>query len=63
MGKKIRNWLRGAATTVELWPDTSSRLKQEFLNRSDKEALFQDWQRVGNDIRTAMGKHEQGCSA
>lgn len=59
MGKKIKNWLRGAATTVDLWPDTASRMKQEFLHRSDKEALYQDWQRIGNDIKIAIGKHEQ----
>ena len=60
MGKKIKNWLRGAASTVQLWPDTSSRMKEVFLQRSDSEALYHDWQRIGNDITTAIGKYEHG---
>ena len=60
MGKKIKNWLRGAVSTVRLYPDTSSKMAEEFLQRSDSEALYRDWQRIGNDINTAIGIYEHG---
>ena len=63
MGKNIKNWLRGASSSLELWPDTSSRMKEEFLHRTDSEALSRDWQRIGNDIKTAIGKYEHGKTA
>ena len=63
MGKKIKNWLRGAASTVQLQPDTSSRMTEVFLQRSDSEALYHDWQRIGNDIKIAIGKYEHGKTA
>ena len=63
MEKKIKNWLRGAASTVQLRPDTSTRMTEVFLHRSDSEALYHDWQRIGNDIKTAIRKYEHGKTA
>lgn len=60
MGKNIKHWLRGAASTIQLRPDTASRMKEEFLQRTDSEALYHDWQRIGNDIKTAIGKYGHG---
>ena len=55
---KIKNYSRGVLSTLQLWPDTSSRMKELFLNRTDSEALYQDWQYVGSYIRNASRKYE-----
>ena len=57
MNKKVKNWLRGAGTLVQIWPDTASEMRERFLQRSDAEALYGDWQRVGDDIRKAIGQY------
>ena len=57
MNKKVKNWLRGMSSVVQVWPDTSSRIREILLRRSDSEALHGDWQRIGNDIRNATDKH------
>lgn len=49
MSEKVKNWLRGAGSLVQIWPDTSTRARERFLQRSDAEALYGDWQRVGGD--------------
>ncbi len=57
MSEKVKNWLRGAGSLVQIWPDTSTRVRERFLQRSDAEALYGDWQRVGDDIRKAIGQY------
>ena len=66
MGGKIINWMRGASSVLEIWPDTGSRIKEQFLTRSDAEALrsdaealYGDWLQVGNDIRSATEEYER----
>lgn len=57
MTEKAKNFLRGVATTVRMWPNTKSA-GLRFLERSDAEALYRDWEKVGGDIRSAMEQHE-----
>ena len=58
MGEKLKNWLRGATSVLQLHPDTSSKMREKFLQRSAADALYHDWERIGNDIRTATGRYE-----
>lgn len=58
MSKKLKNWLRGATSVLQLRPDTSSKMRERFLQQSAAEALYRDWERIGSDIRTATGKYE-----
>ena len=57
MNKKVKNWLRGAASVAQIWPDTSTRVREMLPRRTDAEALYGDWQRVGGDIRKAIGQY------
>ena len=57
MSEKVKNWLRGAGSLVQIWPDTESEMRKRFLQRSDAEALYGDWQRVGGDIIEAAEKY------
>ena len=58
MKEKMKHFLRGVVSAFTLYPDTSARMRERFLQRSDAEALYGDWQRVGNDINTAIRKYE-----
>lgn len=55
---KVSCWLKGAASVLVLFPDTTGRMRKRFLERSDAEALAGDWQQVGDDLRTAIRKYE-----
>lgn len=59
MSKSIRNWLNGASTAMAIWPDIGARMRKRFLERSDAEALYGDWKKVGQDIQTATERYEQ----
>lgn len=59
MGKHIINWLRGASSVIDIWPDTESKMRALFLERSDADALRNDWYNVGNDIKRATESYEQ----
>lgn len=54
MKKRLRNFIRGMATVQVLYPNTKSKVQASLLADTDAEALTQDWQNVGNDIRRAM---------
>ena len=41
-----------------LFPDTATRMRKRFPERTDAEALAGDWQRVGDDLRNAIRKYE-----
>ncbi len=56
---KIKNLLRGASTVMSLYPNTGDELRMRFLDRSDAEALHDDWVKVGEDLRKAMSQYEQ----
>ena len=58
MEQKTRNYFRGAASALQLWPSTPLRMKEVLSARSDLDALRQDWQRVGEDIKSAVKKYE-----
>lgn len=56
---KTRNFLKGVGSLLEIRPAPhSSRISLRTSSRSVSagEAIAKDWQAVGNDIRTAMGK-------
>ena len=59
MSKKLKNLLKGAASIFEIYPNTSARLRKRFLERTDAEALYSDWQKIGNDIRRTTEKYER----
>ena len=56
--EKFNYWLKGASTVLVLFPDTTTRLRNRLLARSDAEALAGDWQRVGDDLWNAIRKYE-----
>lgn len=56
--EKSKHWLKGASTVLVLFPDTGTRMRKRFLERTDAEALASDWQRVGDDLRSAIRKYE-----
>ena len=56
--EKFKYWLKGASTVLVLFPDTTTRVRKRFLERSVAEALAGDWQRVENDLRSAIRKYE-----
>lgn len=57
--ERAKHWLRGASTVLVLFPDTGTRMRKRFLERSDAEALAGDWQRVGDDLRNAIRKYDE----
>ena len=56
--ERAKHWLKGASTVLVLFPDTATRMRKRFLERTDAEALASDWQRVGDDLRSAIRKYE-----
>ena len=56
--ERAKHWMRGASTVLVLFPDTATRMRKRFLERTDAEALAGDWQRVGDDLRSAIRKYE-----
>ena len=61
--ERTKHWLKGASTVLVLFPDTTTRMRKQFLERSDAEALAGDWQRVGDDLRSAIGQYEDEQAA
>jgi len=61
--EKFKYWLKGASTVLVLFPDTTTRVRKRFLERSVAEALAGDWQRVENDLRSAIRKYEDEQAA
>ena len=61
--ERAKHWLKGASTVLVLFPDTGTRMRRRFLERTDAEALAGDWQRVGNDLRSAIRKYEDEQAA
>lgn len=57
--EKFKYWLKGASTVLVLFPDTTTEMRKRFLDRTDAEALAGDWQRVGDDLRSAIRKYEE----
>ncbi len=56
--RRIKNFLHRAASIMSLFPDRSRRVaRPKFLDRSDSEAIANDWIQVGNDLRKAMGQY------
>ena len=56
--ERAKHWLKGASTVLVLFPDTATRMRKRFPERTDAEALAGDWQRVGDDLRNAIRKYE-----
>ena len=57
--EKFKYWLKGASTVLVLFPDTTTEMRKRFLDRTDAEALAGDWQRVGDDLRSATRKYDE----
>jgi hypothetical protein len=55
MGEKIRSFLNGAGTVIQIMP-SSPRLvmKPDFMRASDAQRLGSDWQRVGHHLARAI---------
>lgn len=50
-----KSFLRGAGSVIDLLP--SSRKAKVFIpNHSDEEAIYKDWETVGNDLFVASKK-------
>ena len=57
MKMKLRNFLDGAKTILNLLPEEDPRLTHPIRSyRTDAEALASDWKAVGGDMRRAMGR-------
>ena len=54
IGKIIKNILRGMGSIINIYPNTDYR--RNLPQRTDSEALRQDWINVGRDLRKAMKK-------
>ena len=61
--ERAKHWLKGASTVLVLFPDTATRMRKRFPERSDAEALAGDWQRVGDDLRSAIRKYDEEQAA
>lgn len=57
--ERAKHWLKGASTVLVLFPDTGTRMRKRFPERTDAEALAGDWQRVGDDLRNAIRKYDE----
>ena len=52
-----RNFLRGAGSTLSLFPDTVSRRASFFAEFPEEESPFlQDWENISDDFERAVGK-------
>ena len=66
MKAKLKNFLAGAKTILNMIPEEDPRLTQPIRKyRTDAEALASDWRAVGDDLRRAMGNidHETTSQA
>jgi hypothetical protein len=54
---KWRSFLRGVWSLLDF---SGSLHRREFLERSDAEALANDWKAVGDDLRRAMKYEKRG---
>lgn len=63
MAEAIKHFLYGASSVFQIWPNTGDRLRERFLDRTDEEALYHDWEKVGNDMKSAMGTYDHESRA
>ena len=56
MGKMMQNMLRGVGSLLEIQPAPRQPHFSDILSqKTDAEALYDDWQRIGEDIAKATG--------
>ena len=55
--RKIQSFLKGIGSVLDLGGTMFPR--REFMKKSDEEALREDWEAVGSDIRKAIKKYEE----
>lgn len=60
MTEKIKHWITGIGSAMNIFPDSHGRYDRiVHRTRTDAEALRGDWEKVGNDIRKAIITYEQ----
>ncbi len=56
MTKRMKNWIRGAGSLLEILPSRRARWARIDPFESDSEALWHDWQHIDADIQSAIDK-------
>lgn len=56
MTKRLQNFLAGAGYALRMTPEIPETPRFFQPHSSDGDALYKDWQNVGNDIKKAMDK-------
>lgn len=55
MGDKLKHFLFGAGSVVDVLPATPRIIERpDFMQKSDAQRIGSDWQRVGLHLRHAM---------
>ena len=55
MTKFLENYLRGAATVLEIWPaDRNLEIREAGNQEDDLNAIRGDWYAIGDDLRRAI---------
>lgn len=58
MSRVLKNIFHGMGSIMNIYPCTNYR--RNFPQRTDTEALRQDWKMVGNDLKQAIKKVVNG---
>jgi hypothetical protein len=66
----MKNWLHnmicGAGTLLEIMPPVAAKrssVARQILARSDAEAIYGDWEKIGTDFWTAIGRVKSETNA
>ena len=57
MKELLRNIIAGAGSTLEIYPPPIYFRSRILVNRNDGESLKDDWLKIGEDFKRALGKH------
>ncbi len=63
MTQRLKAILKGAASVLDIWPDSRDRLERVYPYRSEADALRSDWERIGADMWKAIQKETQAAAS
>lgn len=60
MKRQIKNLLEGAATVLEIWPESMDHMdrKDFYPHKSEQDALTGDFEKIGKDFYKAIDHFE-----